>query len=264
MIPQMIFDILFPFFRKERINFHSELESQKIEYRKLKKNIKEKEQTALELAGKDKKKIDLVKIQFKKELKSLKRVFKDTKANAKINFMSSVSSNKQLRETVKLSKKSKSNIHQILFQYSKLPYEEKKNSLVVFELSPSKEMKVGIKKRVFDDLNAFNDKANDRIYAAEKDIIFTSITFGNGVEKIPVVLRYSGQCVPIFLSKLRDDNNDKFSSENEHHIMLLSERLREIKAPKGKMKMGKMMFMIILIAVIGGGYLFYKYQTGGA
>lgn len=261
MMPQMIFDFIFPFFRKERIRFNSEIQSHKIEFRKLKKDLKEKKILALENV--DKEKVKIIKKEFRKEEKRLKRYFKDAKLNAKLSFMSAVSSNKGIRESVKLSKKSKSNLHQILFEYSKLPYKEKKNSLVVFELSPSKEMQVGIKKRVFDDLNAFNDSTNDRIYASEKDVIFTSIKFGNGVEKIPVVMRYSGQCVPIFLSKLRDDTMDKFSSETEHHIMLLSERLREIKAPKKGVKIGRTMGIILIMLLAVGGSLAYKYYTNG-
>jgi len=249
-------------YKKERINYKAELESNKIEYKKIIRDLKEKKKIALESAKtrEDRKEINVF---FKKELKNSKVRYKDTKVQAKINFMSSVARNKELKENVKLTKKSKSNLHQILYTYAKLPYEEKKNSLVVQEISPSRELKFEIKKRVFNDLNAFNDSSNDRVYAGEKDILFTNIKLENGNEKIPIVLRYSGECVPVFLEKIRDDTFDKFSTENEHHIMLLSERLREIKAPGKGLKIGKKAGMIIIASILIIGYLAYKYYNGG-
>lgn len=274
----MILDLL-PFYKKERISYNSELEEHKIEYKKLKSEIKEKKRATLEQYSNNpeyiiskilwfnrKKRINKekeIRKFFRKELESLKRKYKDLKLQAKINYMRAVSENKALKERITLTKKSKSNLHQILYEYSRLSYEEKKNSLVVWEISPSKEVKFSIKKRVFNDLNAFNDKSDDRVYAGEKDILFTSIQFGNGNEKIPMVLRYSGACVPVYLEKVRDDTYDKFSSENEHHIILLSNRLREIKAPSKGLDMDKKTVMFILIAILGIGYLAYRYYNGG-
>lgn len=281
-----VLDMFYPFYKKEKLNYQSELESNKIEYKKLTRDSKEKfnsaietskEKTALGLFGlKDKKAIKEIKKQgslqlqqIKKEkkdtLKELKKRYSESKGEAKINFMSAVASFKERKENVKLTKKSKSNLHQILYEYAKLPYDKKKNSLVVLEISPSREIRFGIKKRVFNDLNAYGDKDNDRIYASEKDIIFTNIRLENGNEKIPLVIRYSGQCTPIFLEKIRDEQTmEKFSAEKEHHIMLLSERLREIKAPnKFNFKMSKPVVMGIIMVVLMLVYVLYKYSTGG-
>jgi hypothetical protein len=258
----MILDSLLPFYKKERINYHAELESNKIEYQKVLSEVKEKMLVTLENVH-DKDKIKEIKKFFNKEFDNLKRKYKESKFQSKINFMSAVSKTKEREENIKLTKKSKSNLHQMLFKFAKLPYEEKKNSLVVMELSPSREAKMSIKKRVFGDLNAFKDSNDDRVYAAEKDILFMNIEFGTGNEKIPMVIRYSGECVPIFLEKIRDDTFDKFSSENEHHIMLLSERLREIKAPGSGIKLNKFVVMGGIIVVLMIAYFGYKYYTGG-
>jgi hypothetical protein len=274
----MILELL-PFYKKERINYKCELEKNKIEYKKLKSDIKEKHRIALEnlelkespknkkkwynLFSKDKQKKEVNKF-FKKEFESLERTNKRLKLTAKINFMSAVSEHKKKKEDIKLTKKSKSNLHQMLYEYSNLPYHEKKQSLVVGEIAPSRELVYGIKKRIFNDLNAFTDKDNDRVYAGEKDILFMNISLSSGNQKIPVVFRYSGECVPIYLEKIRDDTFDKFSTENEHHIMMLSERLREIKAPnKFNFKLGKTASMILIATVIMIGYLIYKYYKGG-
>ncbi len=258
-----VLDMFYPFYKKEKLNYQSELEHNKIEYKKLKRSIKEKLYIALE-SVKDSKTKNKVKKEFKDELRQVSKRYKESKAEAKINFMSAVANAKDKKENVKLTRKSKSNIHQILYEYSKLPYDKKKNSLVVLEISPSREIKFSIKARVFKDLNAFNDKTDDRVYAGEKDIIFTNIKLENGNEKIPIVIRYSGLSVPVFLEKIRDDTMDKFSTENEHHIMLLSERLREIKAPnKFNFKMSKPVVMGIIMIVLMLVYAGYKYSTGG-
>jgi hypothetical protein len=259
-----ILDMFYPFYKKEKLNYQSELESNKIEYKKLTRDLKEKMNYAIELSE-DKKQKKEIKNKFKKELKELSKKYKETRGIAKINFMSAVASFKERKENVKLTKKSKSNLHQILYEYAKLPYDKKKNSLVVLEISPSREIRFGIKKRVFNDLNAYGDKDNDRIYASEKDIIFTNIRLENGNEKIPLVIRYSGQCTAIFLEKIRDEQTmEKFSAEKEHHIMLLSERLREIKAPnKFNFKMSKPVVMGIIMVVLMLVYVGYKYSTGG-
>jgi hypothetical protein len=258
-----ILDMFYPFYKKEKLNYQSELEQNKIEYKKIISAIKEQMDLAIE-STEDKKKKKIIAAGFKKELKELKKRYNESKSNAKINFMSAVAKSKENKENVKLTRKSKSNLHQILYQYAKLPYEKKKHSLLVLEISPSREVRFSIKERVFNDLNAFKDKSNDRVYASEKDIIFTNIKLETGNEKIPMVLKYTGLCVPIFLEKIRDDAMDKFSTENEHHIMLLSERLREIKAPnKFNLKLGKKGFMMIIMVVIMIGYFGYKYSTGG-
>jgi len=257
-----VLDLFYPFYKKEKLTYQSELEQHKIQYKKLVSSIKEKRDSVLD-SIQDKKEEKTIKTKFKKELKTLKKRYKDHKKESKITFMSAVAKSKEQRENVKLTRKSKSNLHQILYQYAKLPYEKKKNSLVVLEISPSREVMFSIKERVFDDLNAFKDKTNERVYAGEKDIIFTTIRLENGNEKIPMVFKYSGQCVPVFLEKIRDDTMDKFSSENEHHIMLLSERLREIKAPnKFKLNLGKKTSMLIIMGVLMILYFGYKYFKG--
>jgi hypothetical protein len=260
-----ILDMFYPFYKKEKLNYQSELESNKIEYKKLTRDLKEKMNYAIELSE-DKQQKKQIKNKFKKELKELSKKYKETKGIAKINFMSEVAKTKERKENVKLTRKSKSNLHQILYKYSKLPYDKKKNSLVVLEISPSREVQFSIKDRVFKDLNAFSDKSDDRVYAGEKDIVFTNIQLENGNEKVPMVLKYTGQCVPVFLEELRDKQTmEKFSTENEHHIMLLSERLREIKAPnKFNFKFGKTGTMIVLMAVLMILYFGYKYFKGGA
>lgn len=273
MIPSIIFDILFPMFKKERLNYRTNLENSKIDYKRLISELREKKKQILEEIEKDfnknennkeiKNKIKSTKKHFRKEFKNLKIKNKEIKKTIKLNFLSAVSKNKEIRENVKLTKKSKSNLHQILYNYSKLPYDKKKNSLVVQELSPSKEINFSIKEKVFSDLNAFEDKSKDRIYASDKDIVFTSIKLSSGTEKIPIVLKYTGQCVPIFLDRLRDDTFDKFSNENEHHIMHLSERLREIKPPKKYGKIGKKGKMFLIFIVLAGIYLGYQYYRGG-
>lgn len=291
----MIIYSILPLYRKESINYNAEIEQNKIGHKQVLSALKEKEKVTIEEVNNQaiipeikevrkkvlwlesvklqsnqdqlilakKEKIKNIKVFFKKQKKELKRVYKEKKLLAKINFMAAVSKNKELKENVKLTKKSKSNLHQILYTFSKLPYDEKKNSLVVQELSPSREAKFSIKKRVFNDLSAYGDKSDDRVYASEKDIIFTTIQFGTGTEKIPMVLRYAGQCVPIFLDKIRDDTYDKFSTENEHHIMLYSARIRETKAPKGQFKMGKVGAMAIVIGILIAAYLGYTYYKGG-
>ncbi|OQA66680.1 MAG: hypothetical protein BWY36_00866 [Candidatus Diapherotrites archaeon ADurb.Bin253] len=259
-----VLDMFYPFYKKEKLNYQSELEKNKIEYKKLKRSIKEKLYITLE-SVKDRKTKDKVKKEFKDALRQVSKRYNESKTEAKINFMSAVASFKERKENVKLAKKSKSNLHQILYKYAKLPYDKKKNSLVVLEISPSREIRFGIKERVFNDLNAYGDKDNDRIYASEKDIIFTNIRLENGNEKIPLVIRYSGQCTAIFLEKIRDEKTmEKFSAEKEHHIMLLSERLREIKAPnKFNLKMSKPVVMGIIMIVLMIVYAGYKYSKGG-
>lgn len=258
----MILYSLLPFYKKERINFNSEIESNRIAYKRLLSEIKEKKILALEKA-KDKKMRKEIEQFFKKEIKEKDRKFKESKLQAKINFMAAVSKNKEVKENIKLAKKSKSNLHRTLYDYAKLPYEEKKNSIVVQEISPSREAKFSIKKRVFYDLSAFSDKKDDRVYAGEKDILFTTIQLGTGNEKIPMVLRYAGQCVPVFLDKVRDDTYDKFSTENEHHIMLYAAKIRETKAPGKKFKLGRTGTVIAIAVVLMGAYLVYKYYNGG-
>jgi len=104
----------------------------------------------------------------------------------------------------------------------------------------------------------------DRVLTGEKDILFTTIRFGNGTEKIPMIFRYSGQCVPIFLDKVRDDTYDKFSNENEHRLEALCAKVREIKAPNQfKFKINRTVGMIIIAVVLMGGYTLYKYYNGG-
>jgi len=277
----MIFDFmlldLLPFYKKERINFNSEIEQNNISYKMLKSELQEKERECLE---QDKPTITKkkflfwnrtikttkekeIKEFFKKQKKDLKRKNKESKLQAKINYMAAVSKHKELKENIKLIKKSKSNLHRVLYDFARLPYKEKKNSIVVQELSPSKEVQFSIKKRVFNDLDAFGDKDGDRIFAGEKDILFTTIQFGTGVEKIPMVYRYSGQCVPIFLDKVRDDTYDKFSNENEHHMEVLMARLRETKAPKNAIKIGRTAGMIIIVVILMACYFGYKYYNGG-
>jgi hypothetical protein len=78
-----------------------------------------------------------------------------------------------------------------------------------------------------------------------------------------MILRYSGQCVPIYLSKVRDDTYDKFSNENEHHLEVLCARFRETKEPRKGIKMDKKVVMIIIVALLGLGYLAYRYYNGG-
>jgi hypothetical protein len=282
-----VLNMFYPFYSKEKLNYESELEQNKIEFKKLKRNLKEKFSLAIETSKektsknlidlKDKKVISEVKKQGDLQLKKIKKERKDTirelkkrysesKGEAKINFMLAVAKYKETRQNVKLTKKSKSNLHQILYEYAKLPYDKKKNSLVVLEISPSREIKFGIKSRVFKDLNAFNDKTDDRVYASEKDIIFTNIKLENGNEKVPIVIRYSGQCTALFLEDLRDKQTmEKFSTENEHHIMLLSERLRETKAPRNKFnfKFGKTGTMIGIMIILMIFYAGYKYFKGG-
>lgn len=270
---------LLPFYKKERINYNSEREQNNIAYKMLKSELKEKEQSILEEDSNKpiviKKKFlffnrtinvtkqKQIKEFFKKKLKDLKRKNKESNMQAKINYMAAVSKYKELKENVKLIKKSKSNLHRVLYDFARLPYQEKKNSIVIEELSPSKEVEFSIKKRVFNDLDTFGDKTGDRVFAGEKDILFTTIKFGNGVEKIPMVLRYSGQCVPIFLDKIRDDTYDKFSNENEHHLEVLCARFRETKAPKTSIKIGRTAGMIIIAVVLMLGYFAYKYYNGG-
>jgi hypothetical protein len=274
----MILEFL-PFYKKERINYTSELEQNKIKYKSLKSELEEKRRSALDLDLNNptitKKKFlwfNLnVKINkqkeinqfFQKQLEDLRRKNKESKLQAKINYMAAVSRHKELKENIKLIKKSKSNLHRVLYDFARLPYKEKKNSIVVEELSPSKEIEFSIKKRIFNDLDAFGDVRGDRIFAGEKDILFTTISFGNGVEKIPMVLRYSGQCVPIFLDKVRDDTYDKFSNENEHHLEVLCARFRDTKAPSKGLKIGRTMGMIIIGVILMIGYLGYKYYNGG-
>jgi hypothetical protein len=258
----MLLYSLLPFYKKERINYNSEIEQNKIAYKRLLSELKDKRKITLE-RNTDRKKKKEIKQFFSKQLRDLKSRHKESKLQAKINLMAAVSKNKELKENVKLIKKSKSNLHRVLYYFAKLPYDEKKNSLVVQELSPSREANFSIKKRVFHDLTAFADNKDDRVYASEKDILFTTIQFGTGVEKIPIVLRYAGQCVPVFLDKIRDDTYDKFSTENEHHIMLYSARIRETKAPKQGLKIGKFGFMAIIIGVLMLGYMAYKYSNGG-
>lgn len=257
----MILDFL-PFYKKERINYNSEIEQNKISYKRLLSELKDKKKTALELS-KDRKQRKEIKKFFDKEISNIKSKFKENKIQAKINFMAAVSRNKELKENVKLIRKSKSNLHRVLYDFARLPYKEKKNSIVVQELSPSKEIEFSIKKRIFNDLDAFGDDNNDRVFAGEKDILFTTISFGNGVEKVPMVLRYSGQCVPIFLDKVRDDTYDKFSNENEHHLEVLCARFRETKAPRKGLKIGRTAGMIIIGAILMIGYFGYKYYNGG-
>jgi hypothetical protein len=279
----MIMDLmvleLLPFYKKERINYTSELEQNKIEYKRLKSELKEKRSLALEEDNNNykfikkrflffnyNKKINRnkeINLFFDRQIKELKRKNGERKLQAKINYMAAVSRHKELKENIKLIKKSKSNLHRVLYDFARLPYKEKKNSIVVEELSPSKEIEFSIKKRIFNDLDAFGDARGDRIFAGEKDILFTTISFGNGVEKIPMVLRYSGQCVPIFLDKVRDDTYDKFSNENEHHLEVLCARFRDTKAPSKGLKIGRTMGMIIIGVILMIGYLGYKYYNGG-
>jgi hypothetical protein len=274
----MILEFL-PFYKKERINYTSELEQNKIEYKRLKSELKEKRSLALEEDNNNykfikkrflffnyNKKINRnkeINLFFDRQIKELKRKNGERKLQAKINYMAAVSRHKELKENIKLIKKSKSNLHRVLYDFARLPYKEKKNSIVVEELSPSKEIEFSIKKRIFNDLDAFGDVRGDRIFAGEKDILFTTISFGNGVEKIPMVLRYSGQCVPIFLDKVRDDTYDKFSNENEHHLEVLCARFRDTKAPSKGLKIGRTMGMIIIGVILMLGYLGYKYYNGG-
>lgn len=279
MIFGSIFLDLLPFYKKERINYNSEREQNNIAYKVLKSELQEKKQSILE---EDLNKSTIIKKKFlffnrtvkvtkqkqikeffNKKLKDLKRKNKESNLQAKINYMAAVSKYKELKENVKLIKKSKSNLHRVLYDFARLPYQEKKNSIVVQELSPSKEVEFSIKKRVFNDLDTFGDKSGDRIFAGEKDVLFTTIKFGNGVEKIPMVLRYSGQCVPIFLDKIRDDTYDKFSNENEHHLEVLCARFRETKAPRMVLKIGRTAGMIIIAVVLMLGYFAYKYYNGG-
>jgi len=257
----MLYELL-PFYKKERINFNSEKEQNKVAYKRILSDLEEKKQSAIE-SSTDKKQKKEINIFFSKQLKDLKRKYKESVLQAKINFMAAVSKNKELKENVKLIKKSKSNLHRVLYDFARLPFKEKKNSIVVQELSPSKEVEFTIRKRVFSDLDTFGDKDGDRVFAGEKDILFTTIQFGTGIEKIPMILRYSGQCVPIFLDKVRDDTYDKFSNENEHHLEVLCARFRETKAPKTGLKIGRMTGMIIIGAILMIGYLAYKYYNGG-
>jgi hypothetical protein len=273
--------LLLPVYKKEKINYFSEKESNRIQFKKLKSELKEKRRAALEedynnpqiitkkflwfnRSVKVYKKKEIVDF-FKKQLQHLKRTNKENKLQAKINFMAAVSRNKEIKENANLMKKSKSNLHEVLYNFAKLPYEDKKNSLVVQEISPSRETKFLIKRRVFNDLDAYGDQEGDRVYASEKDIVFTSIKFSEGIEKIPMVYRYSGQCVPIFLDKVRADTFEKFSTENEHHIMIYSARIRETKEPKKGMNINinKKSVMIILGVLLVVGYLGYRYYNGG-
>lgn len=266
----MILYSLLPFFKKERINYNSETEQNKISYKKLLSEVKEKQEVLVTeiLSITDKKernkKLKDAKTSFKKVVQGIKRKIKDSKLKAKINFMAAVSRNKETKENVKLIKKSQSNLHRVLYNYAKLPYEEKKNSIVVQEISPSKEIEFSIKKRIYNELDTYGDKLGDRILTGEKDILFTTIRFGLGTEKIPMVFRYSGQCVPIFLDKVRDDTYDKFSNENEHRLEALCAKVREIRAPNQfKFKINRTVGMVIIAVILMGGYLIYKYYNGG-
>lgn len=261
MIEEIILPLLF-FYKKEKIVLKANLEKNKIEYRRLKRDLISKKKEALESSDLDKEKKLEIKNTFNNEIKFIKRKLKEEKDKIKIQYMEDVSQNKKIKEEISLSKKSKSNLHQTLFTYARQSFEDKKNSLVVVELAPSGELMFSIKRRIFNDLSAYGDKHNDRVYAGEKDILFTNIRIGNSNERIPMFFRYSGQCVPIFLESVRSDTFDKFSTENEHHIMLLSERLREIKAPNKKLKLNRKTGMFILTCVLGAVYLIYRYMNG--
>ncbi len=277
----MILYSLLPFYKKERINYNSEIEQNKVAYRKLVIDLKDKRTTALEeadsiqinskLSWKDKElakrnknnRIKEIRTFFDKQLVDLKRKHKDSILQAKINFMAAVSKNKELKENVKLIRKSKSNLHRVLYDFTRLPFDEKKNSLVVQEISPSKGIEFSIKKRIFKDLDTYGNKETDRMFASDKDIMFTTFNYDKGTEKIPIVLRYSGQCVPIYLDKVRDDTYEQFSNENEHHLELLCARFRETKAPHQGLKISRQAGMIIIGVILMIGYFVYKYYNGG-